>query len=373
MKEKTFARLLKILLVVIIVGSLYVIYYNIVMHNGEKELHIKLISYFIIASACVGMICCAKVVLSIFDMIREHRLAEIKDVEKKFNFEVPKNLITDVKNGTAADESGQHGEMIMIFVINIIFILCSRYGKSIVLLVVCFVCALLLVLEIVNYCATFIKQINAAGIFHQEKVLGITALPVAWFEFQIFFIRENVVMYIYRGIFQSENLEIRIIVISLTLVEILMTLICHYIYIYSFVGLLAKDVIIEDMNKKLERLTVCEFQDYSATNRRSGKYHFTKAYIFFRTYLKGRIYAVRYLLLLVEKKAVKILAGLMDVEKFKKNIWRFCKVVMVSELIILDFILATNLNPSDPCSVFFNLISTLVIIPVAISSLPGKR
>ena len=82
---------------------------------------------------------------------------------------------------------------------------------------------------------------------------------------------------------------------------------------------------------------------------------------------------MRYLLLHLEKKAAKILVGLMDVEQLKKNTERFCKIVMVSELVILDFILATNLNPNDPCAVFFNLISTLVIIPVAITALPGKR
>ena len=373
MKEKIVVRFLIILLVGIIVGLVYVVYYNIVTYSGEIELYIKLISYSIMASAGVGMICCVKVVLSIFNMIREDKLAEIRDVENKFNTEIPQNLINDIKNGTAADEPGQHGEMIMLFAVNIIFILCSIYGKGTISLVICIVCTLIFILEIADYCAIVIKLINTANKFHQGEMLGITSLPFAWFEFQVYFIRESVVMYIYHGIFQSENLEIRILMISLTLIFVLMTLICHFIYIYSFVGLLAKKVRIEDVKEKMEKLTVRELQDCCVTNRCSGKYHLTKVYIFFGTYLKRRIYAVRYLLLHLEKKAAKILVGLMDVEQLKKNTGRFCKIVMVSELVILDFILATNLNPNDPCALFFNLISTLVIIPVAITALPGKR
>ena len=176
----------------------------------------------------------------------------------------------------------------MLFAVNIIFILCSRYGKGTISLVICIVCTLIFILEIVDYCANVIKLINTANKFHQGEMLGITSLPFAWFEFQVYFIQESVVMYIYHGIFQSENLKIRILVISLTLVFVLMTRICHFIYIYSFVGLLAKKVRIEDVKKKIERLTVREFQDCSVTNRCSGKYHLTKVYIFFWNLFEGK-------------------------------------------------------------------------------------
>ncbi len=373
MKEKTFVRLLKIFVAVIIVGTLYVIYYNVVTYTGEIELYINLISYFTKASAGIGLICCAKVALGIFNMIREHKLTEIQNIEKELNIEIPQKLINDIENGTATDEPGQYRDMIMLIAITTTFVICSNHGKSTVSFVICFVCALLLILEIVNYCAVFIKQINTASIFHQKKMLGITSLPLAWFEFQILFTRENWVMYIYRGIIQSENSEIKILMISLIVGYILITLICHYIYIYSFIGLLSQKIRIEEVNKRLERFMIYELQNHGNGNKGNGKYQVIKICLFFRNYLKERVHAVRYLLMLLEKKALGTLAGLMGVGHFKKNICRFCKIVIVSELIILDFILATNLNSDNPCLVFFDLISTLVIIPVAISSFPGKR
>ena len=81
------------------------------------------------------------------------------------------------------------------------------------------------------------------------------------------------------------------------------------------------------------------------------------------------INALRYLLLLGTLQITRRCQHLLDTDRFRTNAIRFCESAAVLELLILDMALFIYLGSDDACSRFFELLSTVIIIPILLSSL----
>ena len=88
-----------------------------------------------------------------------------------------------------------------------------------------------------------------------------------------------------------------------------------------------------------------------------------------RTYCLKNYYAVSYLLSLGSLKLAKRLSRLLEPGRIKNNEIRFCEITAVVELLLLNMLLFIYLGSGHPCSRFFELLSTVIIIPILLSSL----
>ena len=79
--------------------------------------------------------------------------------------------------------------------------------------------------------------------------------------------------------------------------------------------------------------------------------------------------SLRYLLQLGAFHATRRGQHLLDTEHIRWNTLRFCESAAVLELLILDIVLFLYLGSDDTCSRFFELLSTVIIIPILLSSL----
>lgn len=101
------------------------------------------------------------------------------------------------------------------------------------------------------------------------------------------------------------------------------------------------------------------------------------AMYFFRThisaYWKTVIYAVSYLLSYIKLKITQRLGRLLEQERIRIHITRFCEIIVVLELLTLNVLLFIYLGSDNPCSRFFELLSTVIIIPILLSSLSNLK
>lgn len=88
-----------------------------------------------------------------------------------------------------------------------------------------------------------------------------------------------------------------------------------------------------------------------------------------KAYAQELSYALQYLWWLALMRITIRFHGLLDPERIRTNSIRFCEVAAVLELLILDMALFVYLGSDDPCSRFFELLSTVIIIPILLSSL----
>ena len=92
-----------------------------------------------------------------------------------------------------------------------------------------------------------------------------------------------------------------------------------------------------------------------------------------RFYFHERVGAVRYLLLLVRLKITAAFHGLLDADRIRVSEIRFCEVMIVLELLALDMFLFVYLGGDHPCARFFETLSTVIIIPIILSSLSNLK
>ena len=86
-----------------------------------------------------------------------------------------------------------------------------------------------------------------------------------------------------------------------------------------------------------------------------------------KAYIENVYYASVYLLAFANLKITKSLSGLLKPERIKINGIRFCCILAVLELLTLDLLLFICLESDDPCLKFFELLSTVIIIPILLS------
>ena len=96
-------------------------------------------------------------------------------------------------------------------------------------------------------------------------------------------------------------------------------------------------------------------------------------FVHIKSYVQGRLYAAIYLLIFAETRITKRLKKLLEPEQIKMNSIRFCCSIVVLELLAVNLWLLLHLESNSACFKFFELLSTVIIIPVLLSWLSGIK
>ena len=84
-----------------------------------------------------------------------------------------------------------------------------------------------------------------------------------------------------------------------------------------------------------------------------------------KIYVQKRICAVKYMMMLLNFKMTKLFGSLLKPSRIRLNTIRFCLLGAMMELLVVDFLLFIYLKSDSPCLKFFELMSTVFIIPIS--------
>ena len=97
------------------------------------------------------------------------------------------------------------------------------------------------------------------------------------------------------------------------------------------------------------------------------------SFVSVKLYCRQKWYSVLYLLRVAWMKVVSSLDNLIKPERIRISKIRFLEVTTVIELLLLDMVLFVYLGSEDSCARFFELFSTVVVIPILLSSLASLK
>lgn len=194
--------------------------------------------------------------------------------------------------------------------------------------------------------------------------------------------------YVYRCLKTPERPIIMILVLAVILIYALAVLFCHYSNVYCIIATIFAKKNVHAVEEKLTLLRkkneiretvlrqLAEYVDKEALQvgfwrRTCLTVRFLCGHI--SAFYQERILAVKYLFLFFYLKVSEKLSGLLDVKQIKTNWLRFCEITVMLELLILDMLLFIHLGSDNPCSRFYELLSTVVIIPILLSSLASLK
>jgi len=97
------------------------------------------------------------------------------------------------------------------------------------------------------------------------------------------------------------------------------------------------------------------------------------SFVSVKLYCRQKWYSVLYLLRVAWMRVVSSLDNLIKPERIRISKIRFLEVTTVIELLLLDMVLFVYLGSEDSCARFFELLSTVVVIPILLSSLASLK
>lgn len=199
---------------------------------------------------------------------------------------------------------------------------------------------------------------------------------------QFLITRKKLVGFVYSNIYNPRNNICLIITLILLLCYFLAAIFCHFSNIYCLIGFFFKKRDIDKIQKKIDLLEKKE-QKREVTLREVTKYIDERAeqvgvvgkwglairfyYIHIKTHIQERIHAVFFLISFIDFRITKRLSRFLNPERIRINGIRFCWSMAVVELLSLDLLLFMHLESDNPCLKFFELLSTVIIIPVLLS------
>lgn len=215
-----------------------------------------------------------------------------------------------------------------------------------------------------------------------SKLSNPVFLPVLICLIQLLVTRKKLVGFIYRNIYEPQSDIYLIAALVVVLCYFLTVAFCHYSNLYCLLGFvfLRKDP--NMIQKEIEHLQGEEKkreedlrQATKYVDEQAEKVRFLKkiglivrfCFIHYKTYIQDRYYSAVYLLSFAKYKITKRFNGLLHPERIRINGIRFCWITAVWELLALDLLLFIYLDGDDPCLKFFELLSTVIIIPVLLS------
>lgn len=254
----------------------------------------------------------------------------------------------------------------------------NRFLLNLTIVLTIFVSFMTVIYIVAAYLKTKYEQPN--NIF--SKLSNPVFLPTIICTIQLFVTRKNTVDFVYRNIYQSPNDIYQILALIIVICYFLAVVFCHYSNIYCLVGFayikkdyrsIQKEIdILHEKSKKRES-ALREATKY--VDERAEKVGVIKKFglslyflcIHIQTYLLERYDAVKYLLLFINLRITQCLSSLLSPTRIRINGIRFFWSTAVFELLTLDFLLFIYLEDNDPCLKFFELLSTVIIIPVLLS------
>lgn len=207
-------------------------------------------------------------------------------------------------------------------------------------------------------------------------------LPAVISMLQILITQNRWVSSVYRSIYAPQSEWILTLDLILTMLYFLAAAYCHFSNLYCLLGFcfLKRDP--DLLRKKLDELQAQEDRrelelhrmatelDREAEESGLLKRAFLAARFIanhVRIYVQGRACAAGYLLTVLRLEMTKRLGALLEPERLRINAIRFFLFAAMLELLTVDFLLFIYLEGSSPCLKFFELISTVFIIPVLLS------
>lgn len=193
---------------------------------------------------------------------------------------------------------------------------------------------------------------------------------------------------IYWTLQEPENSVVLILSLIAVLVYVFAAVFCHFSNVYCII---AAAYTRKDPNRvQLKLDSLREKEEKRENSLRQAAEHLDKTVPqacicdkialtcrFFRihvvTYCQDWIYSLLYVLSFARLKVVQRLNKLLEKESVRINRLRFCEIAIVLELLVLDMLLFIYLGSNDPCSRFFDLLSTVIIIPILLSSLASLK
>ena len=205
---------------------------------------------------------------------------------------------------------------------------------------------------------------------------------------QILITQENWVGYVYHSICNPESDIFLTLALIVVLCYFLAVTFCHFSNIYCLIGFwgIKQDIVKiqaeidllqkkeEDQDALLRQVTKDiddEAEQVGPIQKIVLAFRFLSIHI--KTYAYGRRCAVLYLLSLFNLKVTKLFNDLLEPVRIRINSIRFCLITAVLELLSLDFILLICLESDSPTLKFFELVSTVIIIPILLSWLTGLK
>ncbi|MCD8052462.1 MAG: hypothetical protein LUF00_00125 [Lachnospiraceae bacterium] len=195
---------------------------------------------------------------------------------------------------------------------------------------------------------------------------------------------ESTVGAVYECLYDMKDTIQTILVIIVVLCYTLALAFCHFFNLYCLIAIYfinqdgrkiqgRIDQVMQKNKKREDALRdTTDYVDKKAEQvGLSGIFLLGFYYLYYqmRSYCLSRKYDIEYLFLLLKFKIIRLLGGLFEKDRLKINSIRFCEIMTVLELLLLDMFLFAYLGDSAICSRFFELLSTVIIIPILLSSL----
>lgn len=302
------------------------------------------------------------------------------------------NIVQDIIEENSQDVAVTYNGMVAssffistVFALNMVYVVTEKR----LFLIVATILAILWAIGTVIYIFAGylkIKNLRPKSIFSQLS--NPVFLPVIISMIQILITRKNWVGNIYHSIYMPTNTFALTAALIILLCYFLAVAFCHFSNIYCLLafGFLNRDL--SKIQAKMDRL--CEKEEKQETIlRRETKNIDEKAeqvclikkiglcvrfiYIHIKVYIQGRFGAAAYLLALLDYKITKLFHSLLKPKQIRINGIRFCLITAVFELLLLDFTLFIYLESDNPCLKFFELLSTVIIIPILLSWLADLK
>lgn len=221
-----------------------------------------------------------------------------------------------------------------------------------------------------------------------SRLLDSTLLPMILCFLLLLITTDRTVGFVYKNLQTQTNEGLLILALIVILCYVPATAFCHFSNLYCMIaftfakkdsqqiqaGLDALGRKNKEREETLRKMT--EYIDKKAEQvgffRKIGlAVDFLRSHN--RAYWQGNAYAVSYLLLFGKLKITQRLRRLLEADRIRANTIRFCEITVVLELLVLNMFLFIYLGSDKPCSRFFELLSTVIIIPILLSSLANLK
>lgn len=225
-----------------------------------------------------------------------------------------------------------------------------------------------------------IRQTQPQSLF--SKFSNPALMPTILSMIQILITRQSWVSFVYRNIYAPQSERILTLALVIVILYFLAAAFCHFSDIYCLLGFWFLIHGPETIQKKMDLvLQQEEYQEeklrYSTENldKEVKQSSFVKRVlvcthyigVHLKIYVQKRICAVKYMMMLLNFKMTKLFGSLLKPSRIRLNTIRFCLLGAMMELLVVDFLLFIYLKSDSPCLKFFELMSTVFIIPILLS------
>lgn len=351
-----------------------VIVYAISLYRGltitdtvERSIHIWTYALLISASFCE---LCSFLLINRFGLLLTGKIHNIiDDMEEQNGPE-----LSVIYNGVVG------GSFFSIFIFSIYML--YMFTENRIFFIISIAMSIILMIGIlINIIAKYIITTNLDKHFFSELLLSIF-LPLIICIIQLMITRKELVKFVYNNIFNSENNIVTVLILIFVLCYFLSVAYCYFSNIYCLVGSIylfkntyKTEYKLDFLQVKNKYHEIClqktieqiHKEGADATVIQSFGFCFSILYIHLKTYILDRIYSAFILLLLINLKTTKCFKNMLKFKRIRLNSIRFCCIAAVFELLSLDLLLFIHLESDNPCLKFFELMSTVVIIPILLS------